>query len=95
MSVSDDPERSARRVEIGIPDVAASCHTALVDGYAVEGHVPLQAIERLLADRPDLVGIAVPGMPGDSPGMGGDESTWANQKVVGIGADESIVPFDY
>jgi hypothetical protein len=95
VSFSDDPERSDRRREIGIPDAAASCHTALVDGYAVEGHVPLQAIERLLADRPDLVGIAVPGMPGDSPGMGGDESTWANQKVVGIGADESIVPFDY
>ena len=95
MSVSDDPERSVRRRDIGIPDEAASCHTALVDGYAVEGHVPLQAIERLLADRPNLVGIAVPGMPGDSPGMGGDESTWANQTVVGIGADGSVVPFDY
>lgn len=95
MSVSDDPERAARRREIGIPDAAASCHTALVDGYAVEGHVPLQAIERLLVDRPDLVGIAVPGMPGDSPGMGGDESTWANQKVVGISTDGSVTPFDY
>ena len=95
MTVSDDPERAARRRDIGIPDAAAGCHTALVDGYAVEGHVPLQAIERLLADRPDLIGIAVPGMPGDSPGMGGDESTWAKQKVVGISTDGSVVPFDY
>lgn len=95
MSVSDDPERASRRREIGIPDAAAGCHTALVDGYAVEGHVPLQAIERLLADRPDLVGIAVPGMPGDSPGMGGDESTWASQHVVGISTDGSVNPFDY
>lgn len=95
MSVSDDPERASRRREIGIPDAAAGCHTALVDGYAVEGHVPLQAIERLLADRPNLVGIAVPGMPGDSPGMGGDESTWASQHVVGISTDGSVNPFDY
>lgn len=78
-----------------MPDAAASCHTALVDGYVLEGHVPLEAIERVLADRPDIVGIAVPGMPGDSPGMGGDESTWANQNVVAVDADGAMSPFDY
>ena len=93
--MTDDPQRADRRRELGIPDEAAGCHTALVDGYAVEGHVPIQAIERLLSDRPDLVGIAVPAMPGDSPGMGGDESTWATVEVTGIDADGSMTPFAY
>ena len=93
--MTDEPKRAERRRELGIPDEAAGCHTALVDGYAVEGHVPVQAIERLLADRPDLVGIAVPGMPGDSPGMGGDESTWAILEVMGVSADGSMSPFAY
>ena len=93
--MSDDPNRAERRRDLGIPDAAASCHTALVDGYVLEGHVPLEAIERVLVDRPDVLGLAVPGMPGDSPGMGGDESTWANQKVVAIDADGAMSPFGY
>jgi hypothetical protein len=95
VTVADDPVRRNRRLELGIPDAAASCHTALVAGYAVEGHVPIQAIERLLADRPDVVGLTVPGMPGDSPGMGGDESTWSTQDVLIIGRDGSLTPFVY
>ena len=93
--MTDDPQRADRRRELGVPDEVAGCHTALVDGYAVEGHVPIQAIERLLSDRLDLVGVAVPGMPGDSPGMGGDEATWAEQAVVGIKPDGSVSPFEY
>lgn len=46
-----------------------SCHTGLIDGYVVEGHVPADVIDRLLAERPKVVGIAVPGMPAGSPGM--------------------------
>jgi hypothetical protein len=53
----------------GVPDAMASCHTALVDGYVVEGHVPADLIDRLLRERPSVVGIAVPGMPIGSPGM--------------------------
>jgi len=53
----------------GVPDAMASCHTALVDGYVVEGHVPADLIDRLLRERPDVAGIAVPGMPIGSPGM--------------------------
>jgi len=49
----------------------ASCHTALVDGYVVEGHVPVADIRRLLAERPAVKGLAVPGMPMGSPGMEG------------------------
>jgi hypothetical protein len=52
-----------------VPASVASCHTAIIEGYVVEGHVPAAAIERLLAERPDIVGLAVPGMPAGSPGM--------------------------
>lgn len=66
-----------------------------MDGYAIEGHVPIEAIERLLAERPDILGLALPGMPADSPGMGGDKTTWATQPVVAVGADGSLLPFSY
>jgi hypothetical protein len=52
-----------------VPPQLQSCHTAIVDGYIVEGHVPVVEIERLIAERPDIVGVAVPGMPVGSPGM--------------------------
>ena len=95
MELADDPERRQRRLGLGVPDQAASCHTALVEGYVVEGHVPVEAMERLLADRPEIVGLALPGMPADSPGMGGDETSWASQLVVAVSADGSLVPFSY
>lgn len=57
--------------DAGVPVSMSSCHTAIVDGYVVEGHVPAEQIERLLADRPEVAGIAVPGMPVGSPGMEG------------------------
>jgi hypothetical protein len=56
--------------EHGVPRALASCHTALIEGYVVEGHVPADSIERLLAEQPDVIGISVPGMPVGSPGMG-------------------------
>jgi hypothetical protein len=52
-----------------IPSQLQSCHTAIVDGYIIEGHVPIIEIERLLTERPDIAGLAVPGMPIGSPGM--------------------------
>lgn len=56
---------------LGVPEKLESCHTMLIDGYAVEGHVPLNAVNRLLAERPPIKGIALPGMPLGSPGMNG------------------------
>ena len=53
----------------GVPRPLLSCHTALVDGYVVEGHVPADTIKRLLKTRPPVAGVAVPGMPIGSPGM--------------------------
>ncbi len=59
------------KVEWGLPEAARSCHTAVVDGYAIEGHVPVAAIDDLLSRRPAIDGIALPGMPPGSPGMPG------------------------
>lgn len=64
---AEDLNPTARR--LGVPDDLRSCHTATVEGYAIEGHVPAADIRRLLAERPDAAGIAVPGMPIGSPGM--------------------------
>lgn len=93
--MTDDTDRAAFRADLGIPDDAASCHTALVEGYALEGHVPVGAIERLLSDRPDAVGLALPGMPADSPGMGGDVSTWERQPVLLVSRTGALTAFDY
>jgi hypothetical protein len=57
------------RARYGIPDALAGCHTGVVQGYAIEGHVPAREIKRLLAERPKARGLAVPGMPPGSPGM--------------------------
>ncbi|GLC62667.1 hypothetical protein PLESTB_001929000 [Pleodorina starrii] len=54
----------------GIPEAMASCHTARIGGYTLEGHVPVADIRRLLEEQPDAIGLAVPGMPYGSPGMG-------------------------
>lgn len=95
VEVADDRDRDVFRAQLGIPDDVASCHTATVDGYALEGHIPVGAIQRLLHDRPEVIGLALPGMPADSPGMGGDQTTWERQDVLVIERDGSFRPFDY
>jgi hypothetical protein len=62
-------ELEAVKSEQAIPQPLRSCHTGVVGGYVIEGHVPAQDVARLLAERPDLRGLAVPGMPAGSPGM--------------------------
>lgn len=54
-----------------IPSKLQSCHTALIDGYVIEGHVPADVIDKLLKEKPPVLGLAVPGMPVGSPGMEG------------------------
>ena len=76
-------------------DEAASCHTAVVDGYTIEGHLPVGAVERLLAERPDAIGLALPGMPIDAAGMGGDTVDWESQPVMLIGDNGELTEFDY
>jgi hypothetical protein len=65
----DDLSRIKTRA--GIPAEAEGCHTTMIDGYAIEGHVPVEAIDKLLRERPAVDGIALPGMPAGSPGMSG------------------------
>jgi hypothetical protein len=60
--------------EHSVPVELASCHTSVVDGYVIEGHVPIEAIEKLLAERPAVKGIALPGMPSGTPGMPGPKT---------------------
>lgn len=69
VEVHDTANVAPIKNEHGLPQHLASCHTALVDGYVIEGHVPADVIRRLLAERPQVTGIAVPGMPAGSPGM--------------------------
>ena len=67
----NDRGNTAARARLGIPTKLGSCHTGLVDGYAIEGHVPAREILRLLRDKPAVLGLAVPGMRVGSPGMDG------------------------
>lgn len=73
--VTDD--LTSIKEEYGIPADLVSCHTVALDGYVVEGHMPVAVIATLLRDEPDIEGIALPGMPAGSPGMGGQKrETW-------------------
>lgn len=70
VALVDRPDMPAIKAKLGIPEALASCHTATVGGYAIEGHVSLEDVARLLKDKPEGIrGIAVPGMPRGSPGM--------------------------
>ncbi|WP_409524352.1 DUF411 domain-containing protein [Nitrincola sp. MINF-07-Sa-05] len=60
---------NGKKAELGLPQELSSCHTGVIDGYLVEGHVPADDILRLLRERPAIKGLSVPGMPHGSPGM--------------------------
>ncbi len=69
MKPEDLEDLAPVKQKLGVPRALQSCHTAVVDGYVIEGHVPADLIDRLLRERPAVVGLAVPGMPVGSPGM--------------------------
>lgn len=70
----DHDNVDAVKAEHGLTDPSLkSCHTAIVDGYVIEGHVPVSDIQRMLRDRPEIVGLTAPGMPMMSPGMGSEQ----------------------
>ena len=74
----NDVGNNAVRARLGIDKKFGSCHTALVGGYALEGHVPAREVKRLLAEKPVAIGLAVPGMPVGSPGM--DSAAYGGRK---------------
>jgi len=74
VNVEDVPSTAEYRQKYGVPDKLRSCHTAVVGGYAIEGHVPARGIQRLLKSGAKAKGLAVPGMPAGSPGIEGPRS---------------------
>ena len=71
VDAKDTPNMSEIKHTLGVPDALTACHTAVVNGYLIEGHVPAADIDRLLEQKPRLAGLAAPGMPAGSPGMEG------------------------
>ncbi len=81
------------RKRLGVPADLAACHTAEVDGYVLEGHVPAAAVRRLLEQRPQAVGLAVPGMPVGSPGMEGGTPQRYDVVLFGANGRQSFMHF--
>jgi hypothetical protein len=82
---------SAIKAQYGVPVGKESCHTSIIGDYVVEGHVPTEAIEQLLAERPDIAGIGLAGMPQGSPGMPGGKS--APFDVYAFDSAGAVTPF--
>jgi hypothetical protein len=83
VDAKDVPDVSPMKAELGVPGSLTSCHTAIVDGYVIEGHVPADLVQKLLKERPKIAGLAVPGMVTGSPGMEG-----------GAGQPYDVIAFD-
>lgn len=71
VDAKDTRDMAQIKAQLGVPKSLAACHTALIGGYIIEGHVPAEDIARLLKTKPKIAGLAVPGMPAGSPGMEG------------------------
>ncbi|MFK7848573.1 MAG: DUF411 domain-containing protein [Rhodothermales bacterium] len=69
VKTTDLDDLSNIKQQFGVPQNLRSCHTAVVDGYVVEGHVPADVVQKMLTEKPEIAGISVPGMPIGSPGM--------------------------
>lgn len=88
-----DVGNTKKRAEVGMSLRFGSCHTAIVDGYVIEGHVPAREIKRLLKERPKALGLAVPGMPLGSPGMEVDDGRVDRYDVLLVQKDETATVF--
>ena len=84
MTVEDAKDLMEIKARHKIPVHLQSCHTAMVDGYVVEGHVPREAIMRMLQEQPDIIGLSVPGMPVGSPGMESEDGKVEPYQVLAI-----------
>ena len=94
VTVENRADMAAVKTRYGVPGQLASCHTAVIGGYAIEGHVPMQHVARLLHDKPrDIRGIAVPGMPRGSPGMEMPDGSSDPFEVMAFGDDGKVSQF--
>lgn len=94
IEVSETSDYGGMKRAANVPEALWSCHTARIGGYVIEGHVPFAAIRQLLDQRPDITGIAVPGMPEGSPGMGGGVDATARVTAWG-GTAGAAHPFAF
>ncbi len=74
IEIVETPEFAEVGRKAGLPQAIEGCHTLVIDGYVVSGHVPVEMVGKLLSERPAIAGITLAGMPAGSPGMGGDKS---------------------
>jgi len=95
VEVNDVDNLNSVKQRVGLPYGMGSCHTAEVDGYFVEGHVPVDDIKRLLRERPQARGIAVPGMPAGSPGMEVPSGQVQPYDVMLVGRDGSATVYSH
>ena len=93
VQIEDVKDLNAVKEEHQVPMQLQSCHTAIVDGYVIEGHVPVSEINRLLAEKPEVAGLAVPGMPAGSPGMEVDGVADQPYDVIAFSKDGSTEVF--
>lgn len=92
VEVVEKDDLSAIKEQYKIPKETQSCHTTVINGYGVEGHMPIEAVEKLVAEKPDIVSIALPGMPMGSPGMGGSkQGTWTIVSIDKSGAQRDFM----
>ncbi|NIJ42643.1 hypothetical protein FHS78_002948 [Parvibaculum indicum] len=90
----EDSDLAVRKIRHGITSDLASCHTALIEGYVVEGHVPASVVRRLLKERPEgVTGISVPGMPVGTPGMPGPKAGPVDVLAFGNGRPKVYATF--
>ncbi|MBI2631672.1 hypothetical protein HYW75_01580 [Candidatus Pacearchaeota archaeon] len=92
VEVIDSGDINQVKNRFGVPAQLQSCHTTQIGDYFVEGHIPIEAISKLMAEKPDLVGIALPGMPSGAPGMpGGKQGKFIIYGITKGGAYETFV----
>jgi hypothetical protein len=94
VEVRDVADLREIKATTGVPQELSSCHTAIVDGYVVEGHIPADVILRFLEERPEAAGLAVPGMPAGSPGMEMDGVAPQPYDIVAFDRDGRTTVFD-
>ena len=93
VTVDESADLQVVRKRLGVPADLAACHSAEIDGYVVEGHVPALAVRRLLQERPEAIGLAVPGMPAGSPGMEGGLAQEYDVLLFGVDGSRRFMRF--
>lgn len=88
VAIQDTDDLEPLKARLSVPEAVRGCHTAVIGGYFLEGHVPLEAIQRLLKEAPEITGLAVPGMPEGSLGMG--DSANAKYEVFAVSKTGTI-----